>query len=100
LCVVAVGKTASSTEESIMVNLALTDQFGMSHVHGLPSSLQSGKRTLRAERFLWVPAAILALGVLKKYAAFSSEHFGQVPEGTVAAQHHPDFLTRVREAGW
>lgn len=90
-----------------MMNLALTDQFGISHVQVPPESLQSpkpqrryGNSPLRAERLLWVPAAILALGVLKKYAAPSTEHLGQIPEGRFAAQHHPDLLTRIREAGW
>jgi len=78
-----------------MMNLAFT------------GSLQSAKPQRRhinlplgAERLLWVPAAILALGVLKKYAAPSTEHLSQISEGTVAGQHHPDLLTRIREAGW
>jgi len=90
-----------------MMNLALTDQFGMSQVQVSPGSLQSAKPhrsyvnlPLRGERLLWVPAAILALGVLKKYAAPSTEHLDQIPEGKVAAQHHPDLLARIREAGW
>ena len=89
-----------------MMNVAPTDQFRIGHVQIPPGSLQSAKPhrryvnlRLRAERLLWVPAAILGLGVLKKYAA-SSKHFGQIPEGKVAAQHHPDFLTRIRDAGW
>ena len=87
-----------------MMNLAIADQFGISHVRG---SLQGAKPQQRhlnlppwAERLLWVPAAILALGVLEKYAASSTEHSGQIPEVRVAAQHHPDLLTRIREAGW
>jgi hypothetical protein len=104
---VAVEKIAPSTEESIMMNLALTDQFGISNVQVSRDSLQSAKQQrrygispLRAERLLWVSAAILALGVLKKYAAPSAEHLCQIPEGKVDAQHHPELLTRIREAGW
>jgi fumarate hydratase class II len=106
LGIAPVGKI-NSTEESTIMNLALTDQFGISYVQAPPDYLQ-GTKTQRphvkfpigAERLLWVPAVILALGILKKYVALATEDLGQLPKEEVAVHDQRDLLTRMREAGW
>jgi fumarate hydratase class II len=89
------------------MNLALADQIGTNHVQ-VPSARLQNARTQRphvnfsfgAERLLWVPAAILALGIFGKYVAPSIEDLGQLPKEKAVEHDERDLLTRVREAGW
>jgi fumarate hydratase class II len=88
------------------MNLAITDQFGTNHTQVPPGRLQNAKAQrpqanfpVGIERLLWVPAAILALGILKKYVALSTRESGQLPKEAVVRDQR-DLLTRMREAGW
>jgi fumarate hydratase class II len=89
------------------MNLALTDQFGISQVQVPPDSVHSAKAQpshvnfpLAAARLLLVPAVILALGILKKrYVALATEDLGQLPKEK-AVHDQRDLLARMREAGW
>lgn len=89
------------------MNLALADQFGSNHVQVPAGRLQNARArrshanfSIGVERLLWVPAAILALSVLKKYVAPSTEDLGQLRKEKAVAHDERDLLTRLREAGW
>jgi len=89
------------------MNLALADQSGTTHVQ-VPSVRLRNARAQRphapfsvgAERLLWVPAAILALGIFGKYVASSTEDLRRLPKEKAVGHDERDLLTRVREAGW
>lgn len=89
------------------MNLALTDQFGSNRIEVSPARLQSAKSQrsqfnfpIGMQRLVWVPAAILALGILKKYVAPSTRDLGRLPEEKTTVRDDRDLLTRMREAGW
>lgn len=89
------------------MNLALTDQFGSNRTEVMPAASQSTKAQrphfnfpIGMERLVWVPAAILALGILGKYIASSNEDLGRLTKEKPILHDDCDLLTRMREAGW
>ena len=89
------------------MNLALRDQFGTNHVQISSARFEKARAqrsqaslAIGVERLLWIPAAILALGIFGKYVAPSIEDVDQLSAEKADVHDERDLLTRVREAGW
>ena len=84
------------------MNLELTDQVASNRNEVLPAGSQRSHSNfpIGMQHLVWVPAAVLALGILKKYVAPSTEDLGRLPQQKAIVHDDRDLLTRMREAGW